>query len=134
MDLAVPFKQQRRCNFPDFVSSDPQRSTILLRSGCMSQSNHQAQPERNGVVGLPLLPSTCQNEQTFDARTLLLHLGQVLPKGSDGAEQQFISIATNKVVKGRNRELLEARVKNGRILGLSHKVRKKEEGTGTPTA
>ena len=39
----------------------------------------------------------------------------------------------NDDVKGWNRELLKSRVKNRRILGLDHEVRKKE-GTGTPTA
>ena len=48
-----------------------------------------------GVSGHPFLAPTRRDEQTFDIRTILFHPIQVLPKGSDGAEQQFISIATN---------------------------------------
>ena len=65
--------------------------------------------------------------------SILLRPGQVLTKGSDGAEQWFVSISTNKVVKGWNQELLKAKVRNGRILGLSHEVKKKGEGTGPST-
>ena len=99
----------------------------------MSQGDHRAQPKRNGVLGHSLVTQTCRDEQTFNTWKILLCTGQVLTKGSDRAEQQFVQITTNKGVKGQHRELLEARVRNRRILGLSYKVRKKGEGTQSPT-
>ena len=134
MDYTAPLKQQGHRNLPDILSSDPQRPTFLLQNGCMSQINYRAQSERNGVSGHLFLTQTRQDEQTFDTRTILLHPGWVLMKGSDGAEQPFTLITTNKVVKGRNQELLKVKVRNRRIRGFSHEVRKKGEGTGTPTA
>ena len=55
---------------------------------------------------------------------ILLSLGQVPPKGTDGTHQQFCSVIPDEVVKRWYREFLKARVWDGRILGLGHKVRK----------
>ena len=38
-------------------------------------------------------------------RTVLLCLGQVFLKSSDGTQQQFISITINEVILGKNCEL-----------------------------
>ena len=132
MDRTVSLKQQRCCDIPDFVSSDPQRPTTLLWSERMSQGDYRVQPKRNGVPGHPFLTPTHWDEQTFNTWTILLRPGQVFVKGSDGAEQQFIPITTNEVTKEWHQEFLEARVRDGRILGLSRKVRKKGEGTRSP--
>ena len=59
---------------------------------------------------------------------------KLLPKGSHGAGQNFIPIATNKTIQQKNHELLEPRVMHGWILGFSSKVQKIREGTGLPTS
>ena len=134
MDSAVPLEKQRRCNLSDFMISDPQRSTILFRSGHRSQRNHRTQPERNGVSRHLFLMHTCRDEHSFNTGTILFHPGQLLAKGSNRAEQKFRLVAANKIVQGWDHELFKPRVSNRRILGLSYEVRKKGDGTRTPTA
>ena len=73
----------------------------------MSQGDHRVRPKRIGVLEHPFLTLTRWEEQTFDTCTILLRPVQVLTKGSDGAEQQFVLIATNEVIKGLHRELVE---------------------------
>ena len=101
----------------------------------MSQGDDRPQPEGNGVTGHLLLTSFHGDKQGPQyLEGVLLHPEQVFPKGPDGPEQQFIPVISDEVVKGQHREFLKTRVKNRRILGLSHEVRKEREGTGPPSA
>ena len=54
-------------------------------------------------------------------------------KGYDRTEKKFISATANKIVQGQDHELFKPKVRNKRILDLSHKVRNKGDGTGSST-
>ena len=99
--------------------------TILLLSGRKSQGDDRQQPEGNGVTGHHPLKSSCGDKQALNTWMVLLRPGQVFLKGLDGTEQQCIAVISHEVVKGRHREFLKARVRNGRILGLSKEEKRK---------
>ena len=74
------------------------------------------------------LSSISGGEQTLNLRTILLCPRKVFPKSSEGAEQEFVPIPVHKIIQGPDCELIKARVRHQRILGLGHKDRKEREG------
>ena len=81
----------------------------------------------------PLLPPSHQDEQALNPWTMLLRPTQIHPEyGWDTAT--FVSAISDEVIKWWHLEFLKVRVRNWRILGLSHEVRKEEEGTRFPFA
>ena len=65
---------------------------------------------------------------------ILLHPRKIIPKSSDGAEQELISNTIYKIVQGQDSKLIKMRVRHRKILGLSNEVRKKKKkGAGPST-
>ena len=64
-------------------------------------------PEGDGVSGHRLLPHTSGNEEALKAGTILLHTGQIFPQSFDRAKQEFILIASNKVIERWNGDVIK---------------------------
>ena len=107
--------------------------TILLGDRGICKGDDRPRPERNGVARHPFLPHTRGDEDTLDIGTIMLRPRKILPKSSDGAEQEFIPVTVNKIIQGQDYELIEARVRHQMILGLGHKVGKEGKGAGSTT-
>ena len=133
LDYTVLSEETRGTYRPYLVRLNLNCPEVNISGYLLWMGNSQSNPKQSSVLRHLFPPFNCSYGHSEAYKSELLCSDEKPLEGTAGAKQHLISVLGHEVNQRWNREPLEPWIKQTRVLGLGHGIRKEEGGTRPPT-